>query len=75
MYTPEGQSLPALRYGQKVDVEARVRRPRNFRNPGAFDYRSYLNEVGIVALGSAKATDVELLPGFVGNRAELWRTR
>jgi predicted membrane metal-binding protein len=28
-----------------------------------------------VPLGSAKAGSVELLPGFAGNRFELWRTR
>ena len=43
--------------------------------PGAFDYAGYLAENGIVALGSTKAEAVELLPGFAGNRAELWRTR
>jgi competence protein ComEC len=34
-----------------------------------------LKEHNIVALGSTKAEMVELLPGFVGSRAELWRTR
>jgi competence protein ComEC len=48
--------------------------PRNFRNPGAFDYEGYLAENGIVALGSTKVANVELLPGFSGSRAELWRT-
>jgi competence protein ComEC len=62
-------------YGDRLRFPAKLHPPRNFRNPGAFDYRSYLAEAGIVALGSAKVTDVELLPGFVGNRAELWRTR
>jgi competence protein ComEC len=54
---------------------AKLYPPRNFRNPGAFDYAGYLAENGIVALGSAQADTVELLPGFVGNRFELWRTR
>ena len=49
--------------------------PHNFRNPEAFDYTGYLADNGIVALGSTKAETVELLPGFVGIRFELWRTR
>jgi competence protein ComEC len=49
--------------------------PRNFRNPGAFDYQGYLAEKGIAALPSTKALSVEGLPGFSGNRAELWRSR
>ena len=38
LYTRDGESLPALRYGQNVELDARVRKPRNFDNPGAFDY-------------------------------------
>lgn len=38
----DGETPPSLRYGQRVEVEARVRRPRNFRNPGSFDYAAYL---------------------------------
>lgn len=37
-----GESLPALSYGRQVEVRARVRKPRNFQNPGAFDYVGYL---------------------------------
>lgn len=54
---------------------AKLHQPRNFRNPGAFDYRGYLVDNGIAALGSAKAENAELLAGFVGTRLELWRTR
>ena len=43
--------------------------------PGAFDYRGYLAENGIVALASTKAASVEVLPGFAGSRAEFWRAR
>jgi competence protein ComEC len=63
-----------FRYGERLRFSAKLYPPRNFRNPGAFDYAGYLAENGIVALGSTKAADVELLPGFAGNRAELWRT-
>ncbi len=57
------------------DFPPRLSLPRNYRNPGAFDYRGYLAENGIVALASTKAASVEVLPGFSGSRAELWRSR
>jgi competence protein ComEC len=31
-----------LRYGQQIEVEGKLRSPRNFGNPNAFDYRKYL---------------------------------
>src|SRR3984893_588386 len=37
----EGEMPPDLRYGQPVELEARVRPIRNFQNPGAFDYQAY----------------------------------
>ena len=60
--------MPSFSYGQRLRIRARLRPPRNFRNPGAFDYRGYLAERGIVARGSANVADVEVLPGFVGSR-------
>jgi competence protein ComEC len=41
-YWKDGEQPPALAYGDRVEVEARVRTPRNFQNPGAFDYKAYL---------------------------------
>ena len=32
----------SLEYGQRVEVPAKVRTPRNFQNPDAFDYVGYL---------------------------------
>jgi len=72
------QDQPAMRiyrYGERIRLPVKLKLPRNFRNPGAFDYESYLAANGIAALASAKAEDVQLLPGFVGSRLELWRTR
>jgi competence protein ComEC len=66
---------PEFRYGQRIRFPAKLYRPHNFRNPGAFDYAGYLGENGIAVLASAKTTEVELLPGFSGSRYELWRTR
>jgi competence protein ComEC len=62
-------------YGERLRFPVKLYPPRNFRNPGAFDYTGYLADNGIVALGSTKAETVELLPGFVGTRFELCRTR
>ncbi|PYX10879.1 MAG: hypothetical protein DMG88_00750 [Acidobacteria bacterium] len=62
-------------YGERLRFPAKLFAPRNFGNPGAFDYREYLAEHGITALASTKAENIEVLPGFVGNRAELWRSR
>ncbi len=62
-------------YGDRVRFPSKLDAPRNFRDPGAFDYRGYLSEEGISALGSTKADEVEVLPGFSGSRWELWRTR
>jgi len=42
LYLREGEPPPALRYGQRLEFEARVRRPHNFQNPGSFDYVHYL---------------------------------
>lgn len=64
-----------FRYGQRLRFQARLNRPRNYRNPGAFDYEGYLADQGIVALASSKVANVEVLPGFSGSHAELWRTR
>ncbi len=67
--------MPLYHYGDRLRFSAKLRMPRNFRNPGAFDYRAYLADHEIVALGSAKLENVERLPSFSGSRIELWRSR
>ncbi len=76
-YEEEGAPAPIrlFQYGERLRFPAKLSPPRNFGNPGAFDYRGYLAENGIAALGSAKGAEAEVLPGFSGNRAELWRAR
>ncbi len=64
-----------LAYGTRLLFNAKVYPPRNFGNPGAFDYRGYLADNGISALASARVETIEVLPGFSGSRAEAWRTR
>jgi competence protein ComEC len=68
-------SPPRLTYGTRLRIVAKLHPPRNYRNPGAFDYEGYLHDNGITALGSANAKDLELLSGFSGTRLELWRSR
>jgi competence protein ComEC len=70
-----GATMRVFRYGERLRFAAKLRAPRNFRNPGAFDYRGYLADQGIVMLASTKSTKVEVLPGFVGTRVEWWRER
>jgi competence protein ComEC len=68
-----GVPMRRFRYGERVRFLAKLRAPRNFRNPGAFDYRGYLADHGIVALASTKSAKVDVLPGFVGHRVEQLR--
>jgi len=68
-------ALPALSYGTRLRILAKLHPARNYRNPGAFDYEGYLRDNGISVLGSAESKDVERLPGFSGSRIQLWRNR
>ncbi len=62
--------LRVYRYGERLHFTAKLRTPRNYRNPGALDLAGYLASQGIRLTGSAHASDVEILPGFVGSRFE-----
>lgn len=70
LYWKETERPPSLGYGQRVELEARLRRPRNYGNPGSFDYERYLARQHIYWLASARATTVRVLPGSCGSR--LW---
>src|SRR6187399_2692527 len=65
----EQENPPRLRYGQRVEIEARFRPPHNFQNPGAFDYAAYLAHRNTYwsALVPAKGA-VRVLPGECGSR-------
>ena len=39
-----------LRYGDRIEVEGVLRRPNEQRNPGGFDYRSYLARRGVFGI-------------------------
>jgi len=64
------EPLPALHYGQNIEVDARIRRPRNYGNPGAFDYETYLARQEIYWSASAAASGVRVLPGRCGSRLQ-----
>jgi competence protein ComEC len=68
-------AIPVFHYGDRIRFSAKLRLPRNFRNPGAFDYQGYLADRGIAALASTKMENLERLSGFTGNRIALWRSR
>jgi len=67
--------VPDLRYGQRLRFPAKLRLPHNFGNPGAFNYRAYLQGLGIFALASVRSDKIELLPGKSGSIIESWRSR
>jgi competence protein ComEC len=67
-------ALPVYTYGQRLHLPAKLRAPRNYGNPGALDLVGYLASQGVRLTGSARARDVEILPGFVGSRVGLWRS-
>jgi competence protein ComEC len=68
LYTKGNEPLPPLRYGQSIELDARVRKPRNFGNPGAFDYARYLARQDIFWTASGAASTVRILPGRCGSR-------
>jgi competence protein ComEC len=67
--------MAMLHYGDRISFLAKLKPPRNFRNPGAFDYQAYLAERGIAALGSTRAESVIILPGQAPSRFYAWRSR
>ena len=75
VYSTTTTATHLFRYGERLRLPVKLKLPRNFRNPGAFDYQSYLAGNGIAALASVRAEDAQLLPGFAGSRLELCRTR
>jgi len=70
----EESPLRVYTYGERLHLIAKLRMPRNYRDPGAMDLAGYLNAQGIRLTGSARASEVEVLPGFTGSRIGLWRS-
>lgn len=58
-----------LTYGQRVEIEARVRSPHNYNNPGGFDYVSYLARQDIFWTATmTRGSKATILPGRCGSR-------
>ncbi|MBV8730363.1 MAG: ComEC/Rec2 family competence protein, partial [Acidobacteriia bacterium] len=55
-------------YGERIELDARVRKPHNFGNPGAFDYARFLSRKEIYWTASGAAHTVHVLPGRCGSR-------
>ena len=68
-------AMRPFRYGQRLRFESVLNPPRNYRNPGAFDYAGYLRGQGIVATASTKYASIEVLPGTVGTHWGMWLSR
>ncbi len=66
LYTQADESLPALRYGQNIELDAKIRKPHNYGNPGAFDFERYLAERHIYWTASGAASTLRILPGRCG---------
>jgi len=58
LFVKPGETPPALQYGQRVEVDGRVRRPRNYGNEGAFDIERYLARQKIYWQVSARAVRI-----------------
>jgi hypothetical protein len=70
-----GEPGQLFRYGQRIRFPATLVPPRNYHNPGAFDYASYLRDQGIMATASTKYDAIQILPGFSGSRVRLQLAR
>ncbi|HEY1966111.1 MAG TPA: hypothetical protein VGG59_14320 [Acidobacteriaceae bacterium] len=64
-------ALRVYTYGERLHFPAKLRAPRN---PGALDLSGYLASQSVKLTGSARASEVEVRPGFVGSRIGLWRS-
>ncbi len=65
----DGEKPPDLKYGQRVEFEARIRPARNFQNPGAFDYQGFLARTNIYWTAFIPGgASVKIQPGRCGSR-------
>lgn len=70
---PTAEPPPDLRYGDPVEVLARLHVPENHQNAGSFDWQAYQARREIFLEGSLKNPQLLLkLPGRRGNRLYGW---
>lgn len=72
--TGASYKCPVLTYGRRISFIGKLRLPRNFRNPGAFDYEGYLHARGLTALSVIDAGKITFLSGNAGSRMGYWRS-
>ena len=51
-----GDNSERFGYGERIRFRARIKTPKNFGNPGGFDYEGYLASKGIYATGYVRDT-------------------
>lgn len=62
-------------YGQRLRFPVKLRQPRNFQNPGAWDFVGYLHQQGIALTGALAAQKIAVLPGVEGATVGRWLSR
>jgi competence protein ComEC len=67
LFLKEDENPPDLHYGQLVELDARLRKPHNYRNPGAFDFVSYLARRDVHWTASANGSQRIRVKGSCGN--------
>ena len=73
LYRREGQPPRNFHFGQQIEIEAKVRTPHNFNNPGAFDNTAYLARQNIFWTATAGAqANVTVKEGRCGS--SFWRS-
>ena len=74
----DGETPQRLNYGDRVEINARIRPPHNYNNPGSFDYAQFLAREQIYWTASmARHTTARLLAGRCGSKfwAFIYRLR
>jgi competence protein ComEC len=65
-----------LRYGYQVRLNTKIYHPRNFRNPGSFDYEGYLRRKGVLITGYVRDGDrIQIVSREGGNPLLRWFDR
>ncbi len=78
VYRDEDAPALLLTYGTRVELLARLRTPRNFQNPGSFNYMSYLASEGVFLTATVRAgTPLHQLDGRRGSvwLSWIWKAR
>ncbi|OGP94188.1 MAG: DNA internalization-related competence protein ComEC/Rec2 [Deltaproteobacteria bacterium RBG_16_54_18] len=65
-----------LQYGYRVRLLVKLYHPRNFKNPGSFDYAGYLRRQGVLVTGYVRdSAQVQILSREGGNPLLRWFDR